>query len=304
MRLMYAALAMVYLSVYCAMTTVAQEPNLRPVIVHDPVKTAVRGQPVTVLARVTDDSGLVKSVTLFYALSKDAAPFRTVMKVSGTSMYYGTIPAEVLESADTVSYYIEATDHLDATQETDWYSMSIREVGSGGAPPPVSAAQPQQPVPPPAQERRSFSTAAIIGGGAVAVVGGALLLSGGGGGGDSGDGGSDAVQAGDYDGDVTECFTLDGSVPGCGQRAMSIRIGADGIVSSSTIREGSVLTAGLRGRNFSLVATLDPASGSTGQVIYAGTVVDDRIVGDISGDAMTSVGPGSYSGAFSARKRP
>ena len=42
-----------------------EERNDRPAISHDPVKVAIRGQPVTVLARVTDDSGLVKSVTLF-----------------------------------------------------------------------------------------------------------------------------------------------------------------------------------------------------------------------------------------------
>ena len=62
------------------------------------------------LAIVADDSGLVKLVTLFYSPSKDAAPFRSPMKSSGTSLYYGTIPAGVISGASNISYYIEALD--------------------------------------------------------------------------------------------------------------------------------------------------------------------------------------------------
>ena len=88
---------------------------------------AVRGQPITILANVTDDSGLVKSVTLFYSPSKDAAPFRSPMKSSGTSLYYGTIPAGVISSASSISYYIEALDYVDAAQETAWHAIQIKD---------------------------------------------------------------------------------------------------------------------------------------------------------------------------------
>lgn len=303
MRQLFAALSVVWVSVLCPMTVTAQESSLRPVIMHEPVKAAVRGQPVTVLARVTHDGGQIKSVTLFYALSKDVAPFRTVMKSSGSSMYYGTIPADVLETTDRVSYYIEATDHLESTQETPWHTMRVREQG---APIPPSAA-PEPAIPQPAgasDEKKAgpgFTTMAVIGGGAVAVVGGALLIGGGQDGGSNGS--SDGVQVGDYDGSSTECFTLDGESPDCDIRSISIRIDADGKVSSSTLRPGELLEGVLRGRAFSLVATLDPATGSTGLVTYAGSVVEDRIIGDISGEAGTPEGPGIFSGTFSARKR-
>lgn len=181
--------------------------------------------------------------------------------------------------------------------------MRVREQG---APIPPSAA-PEPAIPQPAgasDEKKAgpgFTTMAVIGGGAVAVVGGALLIGGGQDGGSNGS--SDGVQVGDYDGSSTECFTLDGESPDCDIRSISIRIDADGKVSSSTLRPGELLEGVLRGRAFSLVATLDPATGSTGLVTYAGSVVEDRIIGDISGEAGTPEGPGIFSGTFSARKR-
>lgn len=307
MRLKYGVLAGVVLSLCCLVSVPAQDANRRPIIAHDAITTAVRGQAVTVLARVTDDSEQVKSVTLFYSVSKDAAPFRAVMKSSGTAMYYGTIPVEVLESAKSVSYYIEAMDHLEATQETPWYTIAIRDAKA--VPPPAPAAVAPRvsapaPAPEPKRSNSSLTTAAIIGGGAAAIVGGALLLRKSDDGGDSGGGGGgDGVQAGDYDGNVTECFTLEGGTPTCSLRSMSILIGTDGVVSSSTLREGVVMDGLLKGKTFSLAAPLDPLTGSTGQVTYAGTVVEDRIIGEVSGDAVTPDGPGTYSGSFSAQLR-
>ncbi len=277
----------------------------RPVIQHDPVKVAVRGQPVTVLARVTDESGEIRSVTLFYSVSKDVAPFRVVMKPGGAGVYHGTIPAENFEKASTLFYYIEATDFSDVARETPWYTIPVRSPsqvarGQVSAPP-----APTAPAPVPGDEEEPairWGTVGLIAGGAAAVVGGAFLIgnkAGGGGGGSSG-----TVQPGDYDGVVTECFTPDGGSPNCSTRPMTIRIEADGTVSSSTLREGATLSDILRGVRFTLTAPLNDPTNGVGQVVYSGTVANDTIVGTISGEAMTPLGTGTFGGTFSANKRP
>lgn len=274
----------------------AQARNARPVIEHDPLKIAVRGQPLTVLARVTDDSGEVKSVALYYNVSRDAAPFRVLMKVSGPNTYYGAIPPEHFEQADTLFYYIEATDAMDASQETPWYSVAIRAAAGNLPPPSASAPTPSQH----ADEGIRWGTVGLIAGGAAAVVGGAFLLTGGG----SDDDSSGEIHPGDYDGTVTECFTFEGGAADCSSHAMTIQIKDEGSVWSSSIREGYVLQAVLRGNKFTFTVPLDDPTNGMGQVVYDGVVANDTIVGTISGEAMTPMGSGQYSGTFSATKRP
>lgn len=308
----------------CAVAAVvcAQEKkDLPPAIKHEPVRAAVRDQPVTVLATVTDDSGNVKSVTLFYSLSKDAAPFRSIMKSSGTSTYYGTIPGSMVSGADSLSYYIEAIDFADNTAETPWYTLSIKSPASPAKPAgsaatattPASAAGANAAVPmtssqsQPQQDRGDRSSllgVGIIAGGAAAVLGGALLMS------KSDSGGSDdsdntstnsSVQTGSYVGNVTECVTYPTLAPACSSHAMTIDIRADGIVRSETLREGVLLEGPLNGAEFTLIAPLaGTGTNLVGSVIYSGTVVNRRIVGSISGSATATTGKGTFSGTFSA----
>jgi hypothetical protein len=291
--------------------------NQPPQISHDPVAAAVRGQPVTILAKVTDDAGAVKSVTLFYSPTQDAAPFRSVMTSSGAGIYYGTIPASMVTDADGISYYIEAADYVDATRETPWYAIRITDAKAPA--PPVEPAQrpaqvqPAAPVPlvqptapasrPPEKDRSSLVGVGVIAGGAAAVLGGAFLLSQDDDGGGAGDGGTepDASLAGTYDGNSTECFTPDGGSPSCETRAISIVIAEDGVVRSDDIYEGDAVQGTLSGNDFNLVAEVSGAS--TGEVVYSGSVVDDRIVGSIAGSAETPAGPGIYSGTFTAVRR-
>ena len=65
-------------------TALAQKatPNQPPVIRHEPVTLAQDGQPLTVRAFVSDDSGQIRSVTLFYSTSRDAAPSRVAMDIA------------------------------------------------------------------------------------------------------------------------------------------------------------------------------------------------------------------------------
>ncbi len=295
--------------ILCALlvSAVRGEANPPPVIKHQPVAVAVRGQPVTILATVTDDSGVVKTVTLFYSLSKDAAPFRTAMKSSGANLYYGTIPASMVGDAASLSYYVEAMDNLDTTAETPYHTIEIKEEVLSEAP---SAAKPPagKSAPPGGKEEPRKSNLlgiSLIAGAAVAVVAGAWLAAD-----KNKDDSSDSssgnlVTAGNYSGTSTECLTLSGSTPSCTTRAIEIEIETDGKVRSSTLRAGYNLEATVAGNDFALVAdlSLGSATGVTGQVYYNGTVTDDRIIGTITGSQQSSSGAGSYSGSFSATRK-
>jgi hypothetical protein len=283
-----------------AMYALAEDQNRPPTIKHEPVSVAVRGQPITILANVTDDSGLVKSATLFYSASKDAAPFRSPMKSSGTSLYYGTIPAGVISSANSISYYIEALDHVDAAQETAWHTIAIKDATA-----PVKAVEPGpadvSPSSPAAKPSgHSKLTVGVIAVGAAAVVGGAVLLANSGD--DSSDSGSggDSASAGTYVGSVTECSSLEGASSSCNSHSILITISGAGTVGSGTLREGASLEGPLRTSDFTLIAQLTGVS--TGQVVYSGTVLNQRIVGSITGSSRSSEGQSVYSGTFNATK--
>jgi hypothetical protein len=223
------------------------------------------------------------------------------MKSSGTSLYYGTIPAGVISGASNISYYIEALDYMDAAQETAWHVIQIKDSSEAvpmieSKPAGISAAQA------PGGERSGPSalTVGAIAVGAAAVVGGAVLLanSGGGSSDDSGDGGE--VPVGTYVGSVTECSSIEGSSPSCNSHGVSIDILDTGIVKSDSLREGLSLQGPLRGSDFTFIAQLTGVS--TGEVVYTGTVVDQRIVGSITGSSQSSAGRAVHSGTFSATK--
>ena len=279
----------------------AEDQNRAPMIKHEPVTVAVRGQPITILANVTDDSGLVKSATLFYSASKDAAPFRSSMKSSGTSLYYGTIPAGVISSVDSISYYIEALDHVDASQETAWHTIAIKDASA-----PVKTVE-QKPVDVRASQAQagesdgpSALTVGAIAVGGAAVVGGALLLANSGGGSSDDGGGGDGAEVGTYVGSVTECSSVEGAGSSCISHSFLISISDTGVVRSDSLRAGYSLEGPLRGSDFTLIAQLTGVS--TGDVVYSGTVLDQRIVGSITGSSQSSEGRSVYSGTFTATK--
>jgi hypothetical protein len=284
-----------------AASSFAEDQNRPPMIKHEPVTVAVRGQPITILANITDDSGLVKSATLFYSASKDAAPFRSPMKSSGTSLYYGTIPAGVISSVDSISYYIEALDHVDAAQETPWHTIAIKDATAPAktiepAAADVSASQ----APAGKSGGPSALTVGAIAVGAAAVVGGAVLLANSGGDSSGDGGGGSGTEAGTFVGSVTECSSLNGASSSCNSHSILINISNTGVVTSDSLREGVSLEGPLRGSEFALVAQLTGVS--TGEVVYSGTVVDQRIFGSITGSSESSAGKSIYSGTFTATK--
>ncbi|HEY8240591.1 MAG TPA: hypothetical protein VIH35_04050, partial [Kiritimatiellia bacterium] len=152
--------------------------NKAPQISHEPVTTAVRGQGITLKAKVTDDSGAVEAVTLYYTLSKDAAPFQVPMKSVGLDLFLGTIEAGVLSGINSISYYIDAQDSLGATTETPWRLIEMRDPKKG-----ADAGTPVAKIGPTEEEGSSWP---YVVGAVVVVGGGALLLAGSGGGGGGG----------------------------------------------------------------------------------------------------------------------
>ena len=288
-------------------------------IAHNAVPFAVRGQPLTLKAKVT---GAVEpeSVTLYYALFRDAAPFRVPMKSTGLGYYVGTIEASVVAGVDSFSYYLEAQDKNGSITETPWHEVPLRKAetkpaaATGGMPMP-SPAGPAAPAPiiaTPAERAvetesdGNWKTPALIAGGAAVVLGGAYAISqsdsggsddsnNGGGGGDE-----DPVDPqGTYAGSVNTCLTSTGGVTTCDSGAMSIVVDANKVVFSETIRPGQQLTGNLSGSGFTLVSTSN-AGGTNSTIQFEGNVVGTKILGSVSGS--TSDG-GTYSGSFSATKQ-
>ncbi|MDD4873102.1 MAG: hypothetical protein PHR77_21320 [Kiritimatiellae bacterium] len=290
--------------------------NRPPVIKHEPVTTAVRGQSISIRAVLTDDSDTLKSVTLFYTTSKDAAPFKITMQSAGAGLYFGSIPSSLIKGVSELSYYIEALDEQDVASETPWYTVKFQT-------PQPSASQPipsQTPlvVQPPAQrppsstptkqiepkkESWSWKGPAIIAGGAAAVVGGAILAanasgSDGGGGG----GGTSITNAGTYTGSATRYIEMPGSSPSASSYPITITVTSSGIVSTDTLHPDTHMEGQISGTEFHMTAELDETD-ITGQIVYTGTLLNTMITGYMAGTVTSSTGTnGTCSGTFSATK--
>ena len=273
-------------------------------ITHDPVPFAVRGQPLTLKAKV-DAATPPQSVTLYYALFRDAAPFRVAMKSTGLGYYVGAIEANLLGGVDSVSYYIEAQDENGALAETPWYDVKFREPRPSerpvaAAPPAPMPAGPAPAVPVSDAGESSWKTPALIVGGAAVVLGGAYAISESGGGGGGGGGGDPTTNApGTYAGTVTTCESPSGAPTTCDTRNFSILIDSRNVVFSDSIRPGQQLTGQLINNRFTLTAVVN-SGGTNGTINYNGSWVNNSVVGQITGSATSPAGPVAYSGTFSA----
>lgn len=306
--LTWAAMAAAFL---LQVASAANDPNAL-VISHKPVSWAVKGQPLTLKAAVSGGVGGIDSVTLYYALFRDAAPFRVNMASTGAGLYVGTIEAGLLTGVSSVSYYIEAQDKEGTLEETPWYDVTFKDpepgrAGSGGAMvAPTGAAAGKAA--PSKDEGSSAVTVGLIAGGAAAIAVGAYLISDSGGSSDdddTGGGGDDpGDKAGTYSGSATICLTIPPASTTCSNQAMSILIDRNGSVFSDALVPGQQLVGSLQGNSFSLNADMsNPEAGFTGNIIFSGTVVgDSSIVGSVNGSADDNGAAGFYSGEFNASK--
>jgi len=274
---------------------------------HTPVTWAVRGQPLTLKARVTGGVGKVDQVTLYYALFRDAAPFRVTMSPSGMDMYVGTIEAGLLTGLSSVSYYIEAQDREGTLEETPWYDVTFRSPDAPLATRGSAAVAPTtgRGVAPAAEEEgMSTRTMGLIAGGVAAVAVGAYLISDSGGGGGGSGGGDLGDKPGTYFGSSTLCTSTGETSAACSTSPIQILIDANGRVFSDTLYSGQQLVGNLVGDDFSLTANINnPDENITGSIVFNGTVLNEnRIVGSTSGNATQNGSPITYSGTFTANK--
>ena len=175
----------------------AQERTMGPVIRHQPVTAAVRGQPLGVSALVQAQGAPVERVTLYYTRSRDASPSKVSMVNTGGGTFLGTLPSYHLARGDVMWYYIEAIDGNDEWSETSWQRITLVDSDQAAQ----AAATTRAPAPvqvEPQPSRSGPSTRAVIIGGAV-VAGAAIAVaaaasSGGGGGGGGGGSSSDACS--------------------------------------------------------------------------------------------------------------
>jgi hypothetical protein len=294
----------------------SKSSNRPPVIKHEPVTTAVRGQSISIRAVLRDESVTMKSVSLFYTTSKDAAPFKIAMQSAGAGSYFGSIPSSLLKDANELSYYIEALDEQDVASETPWYTVKLQTTQ-----PSVSQPIPSQPLaviqPPPQaipsstpnkqiepkKDSWSWKGPAIIAGGAAAVVGGAILAASGSGGGSSSGGGTSITNAGTYTGSATRYIEMPGSSPSASSYPITITVTSSGAISSDTLHPNTFMESQISGTDFQMTADLDDTN-LTGQIVYIGTLLNARITGSIAGSVSSSSGTnGAYSGIFSATKQ-
>jgi hypothetical protein len=268
---------------------------------HSPVTIAVRGQDVLFRVRVVPGAQPVKAVTLFYSVSRDAAPYKLAMQASGVGWFTGSISADMTAGLNQILYYIEARDTSDVTAETPWHTIAVKNPGSGVVPPATTAPATVNQKPP-AQEESSWTKPALIAGGVILAGGAALALAsgGGGGGGSSSDSPTNAA-AGTYGGTVTICEQPPGSGSVCSSHAMTVLIDNTGMVSSDALYEGKHLEGKLSGSNF-LLSTPVSGTNGTGEIQFLGTVVDNRIAGSVQGSFTSASGVGTYSGNFNGIK--
>ncbi len=278
---------------------------------HTPVTWAVKGQSLTLKARIAGGVGGIDSVTLYYALFRDAAPFRVIMVSSGMDTYVGTIESGLLSGVEHVSYYIEAQDKEGTIEETPWYDVKFKNPDAAPAARGGTATGGKASAAPAQEEGSSALTIGLIAGGAAAIAAGAYFLSdsGGsddddGGGGGGGGGGNTVTNAGNYAGNSTLCRSAAGGTQ-CETTSATFVIDSSGKIFSDTLSPGRSLTGTLSGNEFSLVADVTGSQeGLTGTVVYSGTVVNgSRIIGTITGNYDQFGVPGTFSGTFSATKQ-
>lgn len=180
----------------------------KPVIVHHPVQSAVKGEPLGLRATVRDAGGRVSSVAVFYAPSRGSAPLRRDLSTTGAGIWYGTIPGHLVGPWSNLFYCVHAENSAGKSTDTEWIEVKVVEPGLPGED--MTDAASSSPAVEQAQKqdngdeaeapslRKYLIPAAIVIGGAAAVGGGIALANrgGGGGGGDSSSNSSSSATSG------------------------------------------------------------------------------------------------------------
>ena len=274
-----------------------------PVISHNPVTYAVQGQSLTLKAKVTQDKPGVQAVSLYYALFRDAAPFRVPMKATGLNVYVGTIDSVMIKDVKTIAYYIEAQDMNGATAETPWYNVEFKKADAST---PATNETPAAPAGASTDTNSNWATYALIGGGAAAVIGGAVIVANSGSGSGSSGGGATSTNsfAGTYGGTAAKCLTMSGQSPSCESHPVTFQVDSKNAILSADLQPGTPLTANVDSSgNFFMSVPVHGSNFVSGVIDFNGTIVDGQINGQISGSVTTTNSAGVYQGNFNAAKQ-
>ncbi|MDD2238205.1 MAG: hypothetical protein PHG65_13455, partial [Kiritimatiellae bacterium] len=231
-----------------------------------------------------------------FTTSTDSAPVKIPMKPLDGATWAGTIPAAFISGYRSINYYIDATTTDGLLTETDWYRigiLSLEETDTSTAAVQPAGTQTKS------GDEKTWVKPALIAGGAVVVAGGAvLLMAGGGGGGGGGDSDEpDTSALGTYAGSATTCYATSTNTT-CESTMIAITITSDGYATSDTLCPDQFLRSPVNGDTFTMMAETEK-----GQLIYSASIVDERIIGSISGNGNAAHGSGAYSGTFNASRQ-
>ena len=300
-----------------ALLALAVAGHAVPTIQHDPVRVAEKGKPLGVRAAVRDASARIESVSLFYATTRGATPFRAAMSSTGAGTWYATIPGHLIGPGPQLLYYVQAENADGETAETDWNTVRVVETGispeaipsasevarnaqrqavpaSSSAPAPAPAAKPAR--------NRYLVPAAIIAGGAVAIGGAYAITEGGGGGGGNGD----AVTNANYGGNYDICFEStaeSNATTTCDGGLVNVYV-KNGGVEVVGLWGSEIFAAGLGGNVFSVAKNV-PSTSKFPQsyIILSGEIRGESCAVEVNGYSRDPANPGNYSGRIEATKR-
>lgn len=317
---------MAALAAAATLLAAAGAASAKPVITHEPVHTAVKGEPLGLRATVRDAGGRVSAVSVFYASSRGMTPFRRDLSTTGAGIWFGSIPGHLIGPGSNLYYYVHADNLEGESTDTDWVSVRVIEPGMSAADMPSvqtvaqqsqRAASPSSPAPSPAPAKQPETAssnggkywipAALIVGGA-AAVGGAIAIASHSSGGGGSSSSSAAVTNANFGGSYSVCFepaatNSTTAVTVCDSGIANIYV-KDGAVQVVGLWGGEVLTGTLSGSSFTAVgdvsARLDfPAA----HLIVSGDVGGSSCSARVDGYSSDTTRPGNFTGNLSTTRR-
>ena len=303
----------------------------KPVIVHDPVRVAVKGEPLGLRATVRDAGGRVSGVSVFYASSRGMTPFRRDLTTTGAGIWFGTIPGHLIGPGSNLFYYVHADNLEGESSDTDWVTVRVIEPGmtaenmpsvqsvaqqsqraaSASAATQGNAGAPAEPEASSSDGGKYWIPAAVILGGAAAVGGGIALAShssgGGGGGGDGGSGSGGAVTNGNFGGNYSVCFEpadmATNALTVCDSGLVNVYVEGSS-VQVVGLWGGEVLYSTLNGSAFTAVGDLAARdSFPAAHLIVSGDVGGSTCSARVDGYSADAERPGTFTGSLATTRR-
>ena len=308
----------------------AVSATAKPVIVHDPVRVAVKGEPLGLRATVRDAGGRVSGVSVFYASSRGMTPFRRDLTTTGAGIWFGTIPGHLIGPGSNLFYYVHADNLEGESADTDWITVRVIEPGmtaenmpsvqsvaresqraasAAAAADRGQAGAPAEPEASASDRGKYWIPAAVIVGGAAAIGGGIALAnhSSGGGGGDGGGGSGGTVTNGNFGGNYSVCFepadTATNALTVCDSGLVNVYVEGSS-VQVVGLWGGEVLYSTLNGSAFTAVADVAARDAfPAAHLIVSGDAGSSSCSARVDGYSSDPARPGTFTGNLSTTRR-